>query len=98
MLYKPNFCCQCGEKIQRIDWNLRASRRFCDLCQTEFTVYELMPKIGLGIGLLLGIFFIGSFFRTADKPENALPDKASSGSQQNRDLPEQPKVKQLADI
>ena len=98
MLYKPNFCCQCGEKIQRVDWNLRTSRRFCDLCQTEFTVYEWMPKIGLGIGLILGIFFIGSFFQASNKKENVFPVKHSNGSQQNRDLPDQKKNKQLAEI
>ena len=60
MLYKPKFCCQCGEQIQRIDWNLRTSRRFCELCETEFTVYEWMPKIGL-YRVDIRIFFIGSF-------------------------------------
>ncbi len=98
MLYKPKFCCQCGEEIQRVDWNLRTSRRFCELCETEFTVYEWMPKIGLGIGLILGIFFIGSFFLTADKTENAFPAKPLNGSPQNRDLPDQKKGKQLGEI
>ena len=85
MLYKPKFCCHCGEKIERIDWNLLTSRRFCELCQTEFTIYEWIPKIGLGIGLILGVFFIGSFFQNSNKSEIIAQNKLSNGSKPNND-------------
>jgi hypothetical protein len=98
MLYKPKFCCQCGEKIERVSWNLVTSRRFCELCETEFTVNEWMPKIGLGIGLLFGIFFIGSFFQNSDKLENGSSTKLLKSSQQLNSLPDQKSVKQLAEL
>lgn len=98
MLYKPKFCCQCGEKIERTEWNLRTSRRFCELCETEFTVYEWMPKIGLVIGLILGIFFIGSFFQTSDKSENIASNKLLKNAQQINSLPDQKTDRQVAEI
>ncbi len=98
MLYKPKFCCQCGDKIERVDWNLLTSRRFCDLCQTEFTIYDWLPKIGLGIGMLFGIFFIGSFFRTADKTDSFATPKYLNNAPQKNDLPNQKRTDQLAEI
>lgn len=85
MLYKPNFCCQCGDKIERVDWKLTSSRRFCDLCKTEFSVYELLPRIGLALSLILGIFFIGGLFQVSNKTENNLPNKLLSSSQPRKE-------------
>ncbi len=47
MLYKPNFCNQCGEKIERAEWRLATSRRFCDLCATEHPLLDWAPKLVL---------------------------------------------------
>jgi hypothetical protein len=30
--YRPNFCCECGNKIVRLRWRVWTSRRFCDKC------------------------------------------------------------------
>jgi hypothetical protein len=30
--YRPNFCCECGDKIVRLRWRLWTSRKFCDKC------------------------------------------------------------------
>jgi hypothetical protein len=30
--YRPNFCCECGDKIVRLRWRPWTSRRFCDNC------------------------------------------------------------------
>lgn len=98
MLYKPKFCCHCGEKIERIDWNLLTSRRFCELCQTEFTVYEWVPKIGLGIGLILGVFFIGSFFQNSNKAEIIAQNKLSNGSKSTNEFNGRNTSKTLAEI
>lgn len=69
MPYKPKYCCQCGEKIDRVIWKPWTSRRFCGLCETDFTVYDWTIRILFGIGLLLGLFGIGSIFQ---KPEKQL--------------------------
>lgn len=63
MFYKPKFCCNCGEKIERIDWRLWTSRRFCDVCAIEQKGYELLPRVIIGIAFLFGIFGIGSYFQ-----------------------------------
>lgn len=69
MPYKPKYCCQCGEKIDRITWKPWNSRRFCELCATDFAVYDWLLRALFGICLLLGLLGIGSFFQ---KPEKQL--------------------------
>lgn len=55
--YKPKFCCECGEKIERVSWNLLTSRKFCEDCDGEFGAHDRW-RIGVGAGavLLFGIF------------------------------------------
>lgn len=70
MLYKPKYCCQCGEKIERIDWKLWSSRRFCEFCETEVGHYDWMPRLVLGLGIFLGVFGFGNYFLSSEtKPE-----------------------------
>ncbi len=35
MFYKPNFCAECGEKVERVEWKAWTSRRFCDDCAAQ---------------------------------------------------------------
>ncbi len=74
MFYKPKFCCNCGEKIERIDWSVRTSRRFCDVCAIEQQGYELAPRVIIGAALLFGTFGIGSHFYERS------PDLSRTGS------------------
>lgn len=67
MPYKPKFCCQCGEKIDRIDWKPWTSRRFCELCETELGIYDKLQLGLVGIGLLFGLFGIGIYLQKPDK-------------------------------
>jgi hypothetical protein len=69
MLYEPKFCCNCGDKIERVNWGLLASRRFCELCATHYQIYDKIPLIALGIGLLFGVLGLGVYLQ---KPENSL--------------------------
>ena len=62
MLYKPKFCCNCGEKIERIDWNLLTSRRFCDVCFVENKRYDHLPRAAVAGGLLALVFGLGTIF------------------------------------
>jgi hypothetical protein len=64
MAYQPKFCCQCGEKIERVNWNLLTSRRFCELCQTDFATQDKMPWFIALVGILIGLFGVGSYLRT----------------------------------
>lgn len=70
MVYKPKFCCNCGEKIERRDWKLLTSRRFCELCETDFKLGDWMPRGVVLIGVLAGVFGLGSFLQKSEKPLN----------------------------
>lgn len=80
MPYKPKFCCQCGEKIERIDWNLNSSRRFCELCETEFKIHELLPRIAVVFGILFGIFGLGTYWRNSGDAVKKVPKQSSVSS------------------
>lgn len=69
MFYKPNYCCNCGEKIERIEWNLLTNRRFCQLCETEYQLDDWLKRIVPIIFCLVGVFGIGSYFQ---QPENSF--------------------------
>lgn len=81
MPYKPKFCCQCGGTIERINWTIKSSRRFCELCETEFGIYDLLPRLALGGGIILAMFGVGSFWMPTAKPLNVVPNQLVSSSQ-----------------
>lgn len=62
MLFRPSFCCNCGEKIERAEWKLWTSRRFCALCATDFTLQELAVKAVILLASVVSIFGIVSYF------------------------------------
>lgn len=58
MLYRPHFCCHCGEKILRAKWTPLTSRRFCEFCAVEQKQHDLIPR---AVGLLLLLFAAAGF-------------------------------------
>ncbi|MEK7723963.1 MAG: hypothetical protein AAB336_06415 [Acidobacteriota bacterium] len=68
MPYQPNYCNHCGERIERIEWKLWTSSRFCENCEGAFRKTEWIPRIGAGIALLVGLFGFGSYLKTPEKP------------------------------
>lgn len=62
MFYKPTYCCSCGDKIERIEWRFLTSRRFCELCETEYKFEDWLPRIIGAFAVVLGFWGIGSFF------------------------------------
>ena len=69
MLYKPSFRCHCGEKIERADWNIFSSRRFCNVCKEENKGFEILAKLAVVGALLLPPSVAGGFLRTGkDEP------------------------------
>jgi len=79
MLYRPNFCCNCGEKIERTDWKLSTSRKFCDLCQSDLRFRDLAPKVGVVIALLVGIAAISNAFRPGPPPKLIASELVKNG-------------------
>lgn len=65
MLYKPNYCCNCGERIERAEWRFWTSRRFCPLCETEYKGHDLFAQAIVGVGVVLGIFGFSSIIKPA---------------------------------
>jgi len=66
--YRPNFCCECGQKIVRLRWRIWTSRRFCDKCFSAFAkTHWLRPSLSLLALLLFGVL-IGRGCRHAPPP------------------------------
>lgn len=72
MLFKPKFCCCCGEKIERIDWGLWASRRFCEICETEHVLTDWAPTLLVAAALLTGMFGTAALLRGGAPQEKAV--------------------------
>ena len=84
MRYQPNFCNNCGEKIERPAPSLTDSTRFCDVCKHEFLPVRAAPVAFAALMAVFGIFGIGSYLRSggekapnvASKPFAANPASA----------------------
>lgn len=76
MLYRPNFCCNCGEKIERLEWNLLTSRRFCVVCSTENRAHDILPRLAITAGALALMFGFGSLWSGSGRAE---PGTAGNG-------------------
>ena len=80
MLYKPNFCCQCGDAIERVEWKLWTSRRFCENCEIHFRQTDWMPRFISVFAIVGGLFGIGSFLKSAEKPLTVTPNQFTISS------------------
>ena len=72
MLFRPNFCANCGEKIDRAEWHIWTSRRFCDVCAAELPVHEYGPKVAAIVGLTAVLVAGGTIFKGGTN-DNSLP-------------------------
>jgi len=79
MVYKPNFCCNCGEKIKRAEWKILTSRRFCDVCAVEQQGHEYLLRALVVGSLLIGVFGFGSYLRSPGQPRVELTRDAING-------------------
>ena len=70
MLYQPKYCCNCGEKIERTKWQVWSSRKFCQLCETDFSLQEWTPRLIVILGMVFGIVGFAGYFQDAEKPLN----------------------------
>jgi hypothetical protein len=75
MLYKPKFCANCGEKIDRTEWKLWTSRRFCELCEVEQKQHELLPRAILAVGIIGALFGVGSLLAGRASMNRAVHDQ-----------------------
>ena len=78
MLFRPKYCANCGEKIERADWGIFTSRRFCPVCESEYKGQDLIPRAIVVFGLLIGIFGFGSYLKSGTAPANSLAARQPS--------------------
>lgn len=70
MFYKPKYCCNCGQEIEKTDRNMWSSGRFCDVCEDDFKPQEWIPRIIVLGGIVLSLFGFGSLMNSNEKPPN----------------------------
>ncbi len=78
MPYKPKYCCQCADKIERVEWKLTTSRRFCELCETEYKIYDFLPRIVIVTGILFGILGFGTYWGQSGKSLETVPKQLAA--------------------
>jgi len=61
-MYRPRFCCSCGEKIEREEWTIFKSRRFCPLCETEYKSVDYFLRGTALFAFVLGVFGFAGYF------------------------------------
>ncbi len=88
MLFRPSFCANCGEKIERNEWRLWTSRRFCVVCESEFKGQDLVVRsIGI-LAVVVGVFGFGAYLTSSNagslSSPNMLPRSVVSGSSSNK--------------
>ena len=64
MLFRPTYCANCGDKIERVEWRLFTSRRFCGVCESEFKGTDLIPRVIVAVSLLAGAAGITGYLRS----------------------------------
>lgn len=84
MLYKPKFCCECGNKIFRKGWGLWTSRRFCEVCEIENKAYDFFIKFLVLTAFAFGIIGAGGFFWKGKQGENTKEFLVKSGLNHNQ--------------
>lgn len=72
MLYRPNYCANCGEKIERVDWGIFTSRRFCGICESEYKGHDILTRAVVAVGLLIGIIGVGGYLRSGPPTQSIV--------------------------
>lgn len=71
MFFRPTFCANCGEKIERTDWGVFTSRRFCQVCESEFKGLDMVPRLVVFAGVAIGILGLGGYLRSGTSAGSA---------------------------
>jgi hypothetical protein len=67
-MYKPNFCSECGLRIERPRWHLWTSRRFCSDCAPRFRKAQFLLPFIVGATLFIIGLLAGRTTRPAPPP------------------------------
>ena len=78
MRYQPNFCNNCGEKIERPTSSVTDSTRFCDICKHDFVPLRAAPFAFAALMAVFGVFGLGFYFRGGEKSLNVAPQRSAA--------------------
>ncbi|HYY42225.1 MAG TPA: hypothetical protein VE775_05790 [Pyrinomonadaceae bacterium] len=67
-MYRPNFCAECGARIERTRWRWWTSRRFCPTCARQFRRARITRPLSASLLLLALGFGTGRALRPAPPP------------------------------
>ncbi len=77
MNYKPTYCSNCGDKIDRVEWFPWTSRNFCQVCQEEHKIFDKFPLILISIIGVILIFNIGSYLLADNNSVSSISEDQS---------------------
>lgn len=81
MIFRPSYCANCGDKIEREEWFLWTSRRFCQVCESEFKGQDLIPRFIIVIGILASVVGFGSYLRNGTGSDPTVTRQTKNGSE-----------------
>jgi hypothetical protein len=58
-MYRPKFCCECGERVARARWRVWTSRRFCSACARRLRRVRLARPFALCAAVACACFLLG---------------------------------------
>jgi hypothetical protein len=67
-MYRPNFCCECGERVARARWRAWTSRRFCSSCERRYRRRRLAAPLVFAVALVGAGFAFGRMVRPSPPP------------------------------
>ncbi|HVF58097.1 MAG TPA: hypothetical protein VM934_18255 [Pyrinomonadaceae bacterium] len=67
-MYRPNFCAECGVRVERVRWRVWTSRRFCPACARRFRKRRIALPLLLAAGLAGTGYMLGRTGRPATPP------------------------------
>jgi hypothetical protein len=67
-MYQPNFCAECGERVERAGRRAWSSRRFCPLCARRFRTRRALRPLVLACVLVAVGFIWGRAGRPQPQP------------------------------
>lgn len=75
MRYQPNFCNNCGEKIERPTPSVIDSTRFCDVCKHDFVFLRAAPFAFAALMAVCGIFGLGFYLQRGGEKSLSVSSK-----------------------
>jgi hypothetical protein len=68
IMYKPNFCAECGTKVLRLRWHFWTSRKFCNACARRFRTARVTRPVLIGLALIISGYVAGRTRRPSPPP------------------------------